>query len=92
MAQRIRRFSPGQTTKVMGVTYALTGLVYLPFYVIMAIINPDGNWLELAIMFWIFMSVFGTVLVAISCVLYNVVAGWVGGIEIELEVPSATQE
>lgn len=33
----------------------------------------------------IFYSVLGFILVALSCWIYNLVAGWVGGIEVEVE-------
>jgi len=89
MSQRIRRFSPGQTAKVMGALYGLMGLVFMPIFVVAALISPEtmGFGLGLAIALPILYALCGGVAVAIGCALYNLVAGWVGGIEVELEPP-----
>lgn len=86
MAQQIRRFSVGQTAKVIGVLYALMGLVFVPIVLIASMYSPDktgfgpGFALALPVMY----GVLGFVFTAIGCAIYNVVAGLVGGIEVEL--------
>ena len=84
---RIDRFGVGQTAKVLGVLYGLMGLVFVPFFLIAAMFTPSeaGFGLGLAIMMPVLYGVAGFVFTALACALYNLVAGWVGGIEVELE-------
>jgi hypothetical protein len=88
MAQRIRRFSVGQSAKVLGVLYLLMGLLFVPFFLLMGAMAPEGTG-GFGTMFAIGMpllyAVFGVIGGVIGTVLYNLVAGWVGGIEMELE-------
>ena len=83
---RIERFGVGQTAKVLGVLYALMGLVFVPFFILIAMFSPaeQGFGLGFAIMLPILYGLAGFVFTAVGCWLYNVVAGWVGGIEVEL--------
>lgn len=87
MEQRIRRFGVAQTAKVLGVLYGMLGLVFVPFFILASIASPDAfpYGFGFAIMFPVLYAVLGFVTVAIGCALYNLVAGWVGGIEVELE-------
>lgn len=94
MAQRIQRFGIVQTAKVFGVLYGLMGVVLLPLFALMAVFghsseNPFG--LGFALTLPLLYGGFGFVFVAIGCWLYNMVASWVGGIEVELEVDGATR-
>lgn len=83
---RIERFGIGQTAKVLGVLYALMGLVFVPFMILAAMFAPSetGFGLGFAIVMPILYGLFGFVFTAIGCWLYNMVAGWVGGIEVDL--------
>lgn len=85
--QRIRRFDPMQAAKVMGVLYAILGLIFLPFFAVISYFSPQGSayGLGLAIAFPVIYGVLGAIFMMIAAVLYNTVAGWVGGIEVELE-------
>lgn len=87
MAQQIRRFSVGQTAKVFGVLYALMGLCFAPFILVFGMMAPEGQ--AFGTIFAIGMPVLygamGLVGAALGCVLYNLVAGWVGGIEVEVD-------
>jgi hypothetical protein len=86
VAQQIRRFGIGQTAKVVAVLYALMGLLFVPFFLAGAAFVPrevgfgTGFALALPIMY----GVFGFIFTAIACAIYNFVAGFVGGIEVEL--------
>lgn len=88
MAQ-IRRFGVGQTAKVVGVLYALIGVVLVPFILIAAIYSPNKSGLGpgVALALPILYGVAGFVFTAIGCAIYNFVAGLVGGIEVELDTP-----
>ena len=85
---RIDRFGIGQTAKVLGILYALMGLVFVPFFLIAAMFTPSeeaGFGLGFAVTMPILYGLAGFVFTAIGCALYNLVAGWVGGIEVELQ-------
>lgn len=87
MAQQIRRFGVGQTAKVIGVLYALMGLVFVPVFLIASMYSPNkpafgaGFALVLPIVY----GALGFIFTAIGCAIYNFVAGLVGGIEVELD-------
>jgi cyanate permease len=85
---QIRRFGIGQTAKVAGVLYALMGLLVAPFFLIAGKLSPEstprfGTGFALALP--ILYGACGYVFVAIGCAIYNFVAGFVGGIEVELD-------
>ena len=88
MAQRIRRFGVGQTAKVFGVLYGIIGLIFVPVFALMATFAPQesapGLGLGFAFAMPVFYAVIGFISAAIGCAIYNVVAGWIGGIEVEL--------
>ena len=87
MAQQIRRFGVGQTAKVLGVLYTLVGLLLVPFFALATMLAPSDE----AVPLWliaclpVLYGLLGLVFTAIGCLVYNAVAGWVGGIEIEVE-------
>jgi len=87
MVQRLSRFSVGQTAKVLGLLYALMGLIFLPFVMIPIAMSPQdfGFGIGFALVVPILYGVFGFIFTAIGCALYNWVAGKVGGIEISLD-------
>lgn len=91
MLQRIRRVSIGQTAKVVGVLYALLGLVFVPFFLIVAAVAPEqaGFGFGFALVVPVLYGVIGFIFTAITCALYNWVAGMLGGIEVQLESDSA---
>ena len=87
MAQRITRFSVAQTAKVFAVIYALVGLLFAPFFLLAGAFAPAGEGFPtiFAVALPIIYAVLGYVGVAVGCAIYNMVAGWVGGIEMELD-------
>ena len=91
MAQRIRRFGVGQTAKVLGVLYALLGVLFIPFFMLASMFAPDQSFggVGLALIFPVIYGVIGFIFTAIGCLFYNLVAGWVGGIEIEVDQSAA---
>jgi hypothetical protein len=87
VAQQIKRFSIGQSAKFLGVLYLLFGLIFVPFFLMFEMMAPDGTGgfgTMFAVMMPIMYGVFGLIGGAIGAALYNLVAGWVGGIEVEL--------
>ena len=91
MSQRIRRFGVGQTAKVFGVMYALLGLVFVPFLLLLGSIMPEASRFStgMALAIPIIYGFCGFVFTALACAIYNVVAGMVGGIEIEVNDATA---
>ena len=86
MRQRVRRFGVGQTAKVCGILYALIGLIAAPIFLVAALLAPSeaGLGVGFAVLLPLFYGLLGFVFTAIGCFVYNLVAGWVGGIEIEI--------
>ena len=86
MAQQISKFSIGQSAKFLGVLYVLFGLLFVPFFLLMGAFGPEGS-APFGTMFAVAMPVMygamGVIGGAIGAALYNLVAGWVGGIEVE---------
>jgi hypothetical protein len=86
MPHQIRRFGVMQTAKVVGALYALLGLVFVPIVLVLSMLAPkeQGMGPGLALALPILYGVFGFIFAALGCALYNLVAGLVGGVEVEL--------
>ncbi len=96
---RIRRFGIVRTATVAAVLYAvITLVVFLIIGVPLALlaaaapgrIGPAfgagvAGVLIVGLLAIVFYAAVGWVMTAIACALYNLVAGWVGGIEVEIE-------
>lgn len=92
MVHRLSRISVGQTAKVAGLLYGLMGIILLPLFLIPAFLGADeaGFPAAFALVLPILYGVFGYIFTAIGCVLYNWVAGKVGGIEFNLDTEVRT--
>ena len=86
MPQQIRRFGVLQTAKVIGALYALIGLVLVPVILVISMVAPnkEGFGPGFALALPVLYGVLGFIFAALSCAIYNLVAGFVGGIEVEL--------
>jgi hypothetical protein len=84
---RIRRFGIASTALTMAIIYFVLGLVIAPlFYLASVNGSPDQKLPGLAFILGPFIyAVFGYVFAAIGCWLYNVIAGWTGGVAFTLE-------
>ena len=83
--------------KMMGAIYAVLGLLFLPFALLISLLtsmapqqsghNPFGPFMGIAFAIFapVFYGVIGFVFGAIGAFLYNVMAKWLGGIEVRLE-------
>ncbi len=94
MIQRIRRFDVGQAAKVLGLLYLLLGVVFAVIFWMIGSMIPASESTRpgmaifggaMVLFLPIFYAVIGAVMGAIVAALYNLIAGWVGGFEIELE-------
>jgi hypothetical protein len=97
MVKRLKRISPLQMGKFLGIFYALFSLLIIPFFILGAVVSAfaphshGGNLqagiglgvgLILAVLAPIF---YGFIFGALGALLYNLIASWVGGIEFEIE-------
>ena len=93
MTQRITHVSVFQAAKMLAVLYAIMGLFFLPFFFLASRLAPSGNQFPFGGMFLLLLPIIygciGFVFTAIGAAIYNLVAGWIGGIEVELGEPRA---
>lgn len=88
MKRRIQRLSPHQNGKVAAITMALVSLIVLvPLTLLFWGGMPHAGRpsLMMAVGMPLFYLVFGYLGTALACWVYNLVAGWVGGIEYETQ-------
>jgi hypothetical protein len=103
MKRRIKRISPVQAGKMLGVLYCGMGLLLVPFFLLAGAMGAfaqqannqspgnvpaallAGFSLGFAILIPIFYGVVGFVFGVIGAALYNLVASWIGGFEVEVE-------
>ena len=90
---RIRRFGVIKTATVVAVMYLLIfGVFFVPIAVLVALFgssssggNAGFSFVIFAVLAVLFYAVLGWIFTAIACAIYNVAAGWVGGIELKIE-------
>jgi len=84
MLRRVTRISPWQAGKFFAVLYFIMGLVFaIPFALLSSVI-PDaggGFGIGFAIAVPFIYAICGLVFVPIACLIFNFVAGLVGGLE-----------
>lgn len=86
MKTTINRFSPHQNGKVFAVLMAVSSLIFvLPFMLIATIAAPPGQGFPMlmVIAFPVIYLVLGYVFVAAGCWFYNIMVKYTGGIEFE---------
>jgi len=94
MKKRIRRFSVLQTSWVAAVILFCVMLIFmLPMGLIFSMMGKSGlmpgGFPGFGGAFFFILpflyGIMGFVMTAISCLIYNLIAGWTGGIELEFE-------
>ena len=100
MTKRLKKIAPLQLGKMLAVTYGLLSLVFVPFFLLFSAIasmvpkvegGPPmlpmmvGMGVGFLIIAPIVYTVIGFVTGVIGAFVYNLVAGWIGGIEVEVE-------
>lgn len=90
---RIRRFGVVRTATVVAVAYAIGfGIIAIPLALI-GLAAPRGAFAAAAVVpifLFVLLVVYPLVIwvfTAIACLVYNLAARWVGGIEVEIERP-----
>jgi hypothetical protein len=95
---RIKRIEPIQLGKMLGVIYGLLSLIFVPFVLLFAAAslvagNARGEAAIFSVGFALVMIVVMPIMYAgmgfiggvIGAFIYNLVAKWIGGIEVEFE-------
>jgi hypothetical protein len=87
MATQIIRFNAHQTAKVLATIYFAFGLIFVPIIWLVSKNTPAGAayGTGFALLIPVLYAFFGYVFVAIGCLIYNFIAGIVGGIEVEVK-------
>jgi hypothetical protein len=89
---RIRRFRVIQTSTIVAVTYVLAIAIFaIPFAILVFAYSPTNSAttalsvLVGGLLAALLYAAIGWIFTAIACVLYNLAAGWTGGIEVQVE-------
>jgi len=92
----LKRIGPGSAFKVGLVTYAFLGLIFGAIFSLISLVAAPfahgartpfaGAFLGIGavIFFPIFYGIIGGVFAAIGALIYNLVARWVGGLEVDI--------
>jgi hypothetical protein len=90
--RRIKRIAPLQLGKILALCYGALGLLFCPIFLVTAPLAsnlPSTQRVGImafgtgfALMMPVMYAVMGFILGAL---IYNVIAGWIGGIEVEVE-------
>ena len=89
--QRIRSFGVAQMAKVMGVLYLVLGVIFAVIFGLVTSMAPAGEMagtgfgVGFLVVMPLLYGAFGFVFGALIAWLYNLVAGWTGGLELDLE-------
>lgn len=86
MKQQVARFSPHQNAKVAGVLMAVTSLIFIiPFFLLASMfgMGQSGMPIWAIIILPLIYLIMGYIGVVIGCALYNVIVPFTGGIEYE---------
>ena len=100
MTKRLKKIEPVQLAKMLAVIYGLGSLVFVPFFLLFSLVAsmaphmgqgaaPIPMMLGMGVGFMIFAPILyatiGFITGLIGAFIYNVVAKWIGGIEVEVE-------
>ena len=87
MDYRIKRFGVASTALTVAIIYFVLGLLIAPLmYMVSASATGDQKLPGVMFVLGPFIyAVFGYVLAAFGCMLYNVISGWTGGVALRLE-------
>jgi hypothetical protein len=97
----VKRIGPLSLAKISGVLYALVGLIVGFFFAALSLLgmaaNQDAGGAVFGAFFGvgaivllpIFYGLLGFVACLVMAALYNLIAGWVGGVEVQLDPPRA---
>jgi hypothetical protein len=83
---RLRRFGIHATALIASIIYFVLAVVFSPIFYLASRNAPNGPLPGILFIIGpVCYAIFGYVFVAIGCWLYNLVAGWTGGMVLTLE-------
>lgn len=91
---RIRRFGVVKTANVIASLYVVLIAIFVPFGMAFVAVAPKsgafGNLGVVEVLFFglllaVFYGILGWITTAVACLLYNFAAGFLGGIEVQVE-------
>lgn len=95
MMHRVQRVGVAQFAKVLGVLYLFMGVCFAALFYLFSVAMPSatgpmpmlgiGSGIGIVIVIPLIYAFFGVLFGALFAWFYNMVAGWVGGIELDLE-------
>jgi hypothetical protein len=99
MTKKLKRIAPVKFGIILGIVYGLISLIFIPFFLLIAVAsafapatenNPHpaigiGVAIVFAVLAPVMYGVMGLLGGMLMAWIYNVAAGWVGGIEVEVE-------
>jgi hypothetical protein len=101
MTHRIKRIAPFQAGKMLAVVYGCLGLIFLPFFALAGMLGVfaqhaqseqaapaalvGGIMLGMGIFIPIIYGAMGFIFGVIGAAVYNLVARWIGGLELEVD-------
>jgi hypothetical protein len=95
--RRIKRFAPLQLGKMLTMLYGIMGLLFVPLFLLLYVTAPQARAAENSAMLgWgigigfalslpVIYAAMGFVTGVVGALIYNVIAKWLGGIEVEVE-------
>ena len=90
MRYRIRRFGTHSTASTVAILYFILGLIFVPIVYFVSQTSPTGKMPTIILVLGpVGYAVFGYIMTAIMCWLYNLIASWSGGIAMTLEADEA---
>lgn len=94
MIYRVSRFQVHQTAKVVGILYAILALIFAPLVYLLSRLEPaEAMPIWIIVVGPILYGALGYVFTALALWLYNLVAGWTGGVAFTLtpsDAPAGT--
>ncbi|MGH7651732.1 MAG: hypothetical protein ACREMS_07800 [Gemmatimonadaceae bacterium] len=90
MRYRLTHLGVHQTALIVAIIYFILALIFTPLVYLIARRAPTGGLPPVVMLLApVFYAVFGYIVSAIGCALYNLVASWAGGIALTLETEEA---
>ncbi|MCX6953093.1 MAG: hypothetical protein NTV51_13145, partial [Verrucomicrobia bacterium] len=93
--RRVKRIAPFQLGKMAACLYGAMGLLFVPFFLLMTLASAkmpaaqSGMFAAMGVGFAlcapVLYAVMGFIGGVLSAAIYNLVAKWIGGIEVEVE-------
>ena len=90
MRYRIKRFGAHSTASTVAILYFILALIVVPVVYFVSQANPNGKLPTIILILGpVGYAVFGYIMTAIMCWLYNLIASWSGGVAMTLEADEA---